>query len=70
MINARSEMARTKPSFCSALRSRLCRILADSFCEWAGDGKAHQLWLIELKGGGIFCFAGLWERWRVPRGLV
>ena len=69
LINARSETARTKPSFRSAWRSRRCLIPADGFCEWTGERKARQPRLITMKEGGLFCFAGLWERWRVPPGL-
>ena len=70
MINARSETARAKPSFRSAWRERRCLIPADGFYEWTGERKARQPWLIEMKAGGFFCFAGLWERWRVPGGLA
>ncbi len=69
LINARSETVRTKPSFRSAWRSRRCLIPADGFYEWTGERKARQPWLITMKEGGLFCFAGLWERWRVPAGL-
>ncbi|MCY4606991.1 MAG: SOS response-associated peptidase [bacterium] len=69
LINARLETARTKPSFRSAWRSRRCLIPADGFYEWTGEKKARQPWLIGMKEGGVFCFAGLWERWCVPAGL-
>lgn len=69
LINARSETARTKPSFRSAWRSRRCLIPADGFYEWTGEKKARQPWLIAMRQGGVFCFAGLWERWTVPSGL-
>ncbi|MDE0045217.1 MAG: SOS response-associated peptidase [bacterium] len=69
LINARSETARTKPSFRSAWRSRRCLIPADGFYEWTGEKKARQPWLITMKEGGVFCFAGLWESWEVPAGL-
>ena len=59
MINARSETAWTKPSFRAAWRSRRCLNPADGFYEWTGERKARQPWLIEMKGGGIFYFAGL-----------
>ncbi len=70
MINARSETARTKPSFRSAWRSRRCLIPVDGFYEWTREKKARQPWLLAMKECGIFCFAGLWERWRVPAGLA
>ncbi len=68
LINARSETAQEKPSFRSAWRSRRCLIPADGFYEWTGERKARQPWLITMKEGGLFFFAGLWERWMVPAG--
>ncbi len=69
LINARSETAHEKPSFRAAFGARRCLIPADGFYEWQGKGKAKQPWLIGMKAGGIFAFAGLWERWTVPAGL-
>ena len=69
MINARSETAQQKPSFRAAFKARRCLIPADGFYEWKREGKAKQPYLIGLKEGGGFVFAGLWESWRVPAGL-
>jgi putative SOS response-associated peptidase YedK len=63
MINARGETVAVKPSFRDAFRSRRCLILADGFYEWRGDGRAKKPYRIEMKGGGGFAFAGLWECW-------
>ena len=70
LINARSETVSEKPSFRSAYRHRRCLIPADGFYEWTRSGKTKQPWLIGLKGGGVFAFAGLWERWTVPEGAA
>jgi putative SOS response-associated peptidase YedK len=63
MINARAESVADKPAYRTAFKKRRCLIVADGFYEWRKDGKAKQPYLIRLKGGGPFCFAGLWERW-------
>ena len=70
LINARSESARTKPSFRSAFAWRRCLVPADGFYEWTREVTARQPWLIAPRDGGILVFAGLWEHWRVPEGLT
>jgi putative SOS response-associated peptidase YedK len=68
MINARSETASTKPAFRDALKSRRCLIPADGFYEWMRTGKARQPYCFEVNGGGLFAFAGIWDRWKDPNG--
>jgi len=57
LINARSETLAEKP----------CLILADGFYEWQKDGPRRITWLIRLKTGEPFGFAGLYETWVSPR---
>ena len=64
LINARAETVATKPSFRSAFRKRRCLIPADGFYEWRKVDGGTQPMLIQLKGGGLFAFAGLWEWWK------
>ena len=68
MINARSETVHTLPAFREAMKSRRCLIPADGFYEWKRDGKTKQPFCFEVGDGGLFAFAGLWERWRDPSG--
>jgi putative SOS response-associated peptidase YedK len=63
MINARAETAADKPAFRSAFRRRRCLILSDGFYEWQKAGGKKQPYLIRLRGGEPFAFAGLWEHW-------
>ncbi len=63
LINARAESAPTKPSFRDAFRRRRCLVPADGFYEWRKTGSGKQPYLIHRKDGGLFAFAGLWERW-------
>jgi putative SOS response-associated peptidase YedK len=69
LINARCETAATRPAFRAAMRDRRLLIPADGFYEWKRAGKHKQPYLVELKVGGPFAFAGLWERWH-PSGDV
>ena len=39
---------------------------ADGFYEWRGGRNERAPFHIALPGGGLFAFAGLWERWRRP----
>jgi len=70
MINARCETAADLPAFRDALRSRRCLIPADGFYEWQKLGKSRQPYCFSRHDGGIFAFAGLWERWKTPEGSV
>ena len=69
LINARAETAPEKPAFRRAFAARRCLIPADGFYEWERRGAARrQPWFIGAREGGLFAFAGLWERWRVREG--
>jgi putative SOS response-associated peptidase YedK len=69
LINARAETVSEKPSFRSAFKQRRCLIPASGFYEWqkvsAGRKQPH---FIRPRDGGLFSFAGLWERWNDPQG--
>lgn len=62
-INARAETVATKPTFRAAFRQRRCLIPANGFFEWRADPRGKQPFLIRLRRGELFAFAGLWERW-------
>jgi putative SOS response-associated peptidase YedK len=68
MINARSETAHALPAFREAMKLRRCLVPADGFYEWQRRGSAKQPFCFEVDDGGLFAFAGLWERWRDPSG--
>jgi putative SOS response-associated peptidase YedK len=68
MINARAETVAEKPSFRAAYRQRRCLVPADGFYEWRGPKGAKQPYRILAPGGGLFAFAGLWERWEKGGG--
>jgi putative SOS response-associated peptidase YedK len=68
MINARSETVATLPAFREAFAQRRCLIPADGFYEWAKRGGVKQPYWIHPADGGLWAFAGLWERWRSPEG--
>jgi len=65
-INARAEGIATTPAFREALRRRRCLVAADAFYEWQKKGGKTVPYAIVPRGGGLFAFAGLWERWKNP----
>ena len=66
-INARAETIGTQPAFREAFQRRRCLVPADGFYEWQKRGRATQPYAIVPAAGGVFAFAGLWERWRDPK---
>ena len=67
-INARGESVAAKPAFRAAFRQRRCLVPASGFYEWKVEAGGKQPYLIGLKNGGLFAFAGLWESWNAPEG--
>ncbi len=71
MINARAETLAEKPSFKRLLRGRRCLIVADGFYEWKAEGKGpKQPMYFSLQQHEPFAFAGLWDSWKSPDGVV
>ncbi len=70
LINARAETLAEKPAFRGAYKYRRCLILADGFYEWRKlPGRRAKIpYLVRLKEGRPFAFAGLWEEWHAPDG--
>ena len=62
-INARAETVATSPMFRQAFRSQRCLVPASGFYEWQQRPGGKQPYWIQLKGGDLFVFAGLWESW-------
>jgi len=67
-INARGESVAVKPAFRAAFRQRRCLVPATGFYEWKAEAGGKQPYLVGLKNGGLFAFAGLWESWNAPEG--
>lgn len=62
-INARIETVAEKPTYRTSFKRRRCLIPTDGFYEWQvvnGNKIPHH---IRMKDGGLFAFAGLWDRW-------
>jgi len=67
-INARGESVAVKPAYRAAFRQRRCLVPATGYYEWKALAEGKQPYLIRLKSGGLFAFAGLWESWAAPEG--
>jgi len=70
LINGRSETVLEKPAFRDSFRQRRCLIPADGFYEWKRSGKAKRPFHFGMREGGLFAFAGIWDRWRSPEGQI
>jgi putative SOS response-associated peptidase YedK len=68
LINARADTVNEKPAFRNAMKRRRCLIPADGFYEWKRNGATKRPYLIRMKDGQPFAFAGLWETWVGPNG--
>lgn len=64
-INARADRVADSPMFRGALHRRRCLVPASGFFEWQSRGarQPKQPYYLRPRAGGIFAFAGLWERW-------
>ncbi len=69
LINARAETLAVKPAFRNALKSQRCLVPADGFYEWIKQGRTLKPVRFVLKSGGLFAFAGLWDRWQGFGGI-
>jgi putative SOS response-associated peptidase YedK len=73
-INARGETLTSSRMFRDALATGRCLIPATGFYEWRVTGpKDRQPMHIQLKGGQVFAFAGLWlpgKRGGVPSAAI
>ena len=67
-INARAEGLADKPSFRGPFKRQRCLVPATGFYEWRKDGSAKTPYFIRRADGGLFGFAGLWDRWQDPHG--
>lgn len=68
MINARAETLTEKPAFREPMQSRRCLIPADGFYEWSKKDKEKSPYCFALADDSIFAFAGIWDRWKNPKG--
>ncbi|MEZ5540974.1 MAG: SOS response-associated peptidase [Pseudomonadota bacterium] len=63
-INARAETVADKPAYRAAFRQRRCLIPATGFYEWQQRDGSKVPHYIHMQDGGLFAFAGVWERWQ------
>lgn len=68
-INARAETITGTAMWREPVKKRRCLVPADAFYEWPKDPKApRKPYAIEMKDGGMFAFAGLWDAWKDAEG--
>jgi len=69
LTNARSETVAEKPSFRVTFKKRRCLIPASGFVEWRTEGKQKFPFFFRMSAG-LMWFAGIWEAWGGPDGVV
>lgn len=62
-ISARAEGIDHKPMFADLLEGRRCPIPAHGFYERAKGRRGKDPHHFQLRGGGLFALAGLWDAW-------
>jgi len=62
-INARIETVAEKPTFSTPFKNKRCLIPADGFYEWKVINGHKIPHYIHMRKGGVFAFAGIWDRW-------
>jgi putative SOS response-associated peptidase YedK len=71
-FNARAEDFSTKPSFRDAWKwGQRCLVVTDGFYEWKKldqKGKEKQPYAIAMANGAQMVMAGLWAKWKSPKG--
>jgi len=67
-INARAETLTKSPVFRGPFKSRRCLVPASGFYEWRKTDQGKQPYCIQLKGGQLFAFAGLYDVWHDQEG--
>lgn len=61
LFNAKAEGIAEKSTWAKAFREARCLVPASEFYEWRGEKGSKEKITFRLAGGGLFCFAGLWE---------
>src|SRR5262249_46294073 len=70
LVNARAETAPEKPAFRDPCRFGGCLARAAGFLEGRPVGKKRRPYVVRPAGGGLFVYAGVWDRWNGPEGPV
>lgn len=71
LINARAETIAEKLAFREACRQRRCILPASGFYEWTKTPDGKRLpWYIFRTDGAPLAFAGVWQDWEGPEGLL
>ncbi len=68
LINARAETVTKKPMLRHLLGKYRCLVPTTGFYEWKKVGSRKVPHFIRLKDENYFALAGLWDRWRDPKG--
>ena len=70
-INAKAETLSSNGMFRSSFRNRRCLVIADGFYEWRkNDDGSTTPFRFGVSNWEPFGFAGIWDTWSGPNGLI
>jgi putative SOS response-associated peptidase YedK len=70
MFNARAETLASSPAYRDPFKTRRCVVPASGYFEWRKQNGQSQPMYFEAENGEALLFAGLWDEWRGPDGLL
>jgi len=70
MFNARAETLASSPAYRDPFKTRRCVVPASGYFEWRKQNGQSQPMYFEPENGEALLFAGLWDEWRGPDGLL
>jgi putative SOS response-associated peptidase YedK len=70
MFNARAETLASSPAYRDPFKTRRCVVPASGYFEWRKQAGQSRPMYFEPENGEALLFAGLWDEWQGPDGVL